>query len=55
MDTLTLRSTNLEDTPALRYLGDDDDFWDNFTSIPEIGQNGSFNNDLNDDFDNIEI
>lgn len=55
MDTLTLRSTNLEDTPALRYLGDDADFWNNFIDVQEPGLRGSFNDDFNDDFDNIEI
>lgn len=53
IDTLTLRSRVLEDTPPLRYLGDTKDFWDNFTNVPELPIFGDFNDDFNNDFDNL--
>lgn len=54
MDTITLRSRVLEDTPPLLYLGSVSDFWDNFTDVDVIPDNGDFNNDFNDDFFNQE-
>lgn len=52
MDTITLRSRALEDRPPLLYLGDEKDFWNNFTQVPDIPIRGDFNNDFNDDFYN---
>ena len=50
-DTITLRSRVLEDTPALKYLGDTEDFWNNFIDVDPIPLMGDFNNDFNNDFD----
>lgn len=52
MDTITLRSRALEDTPPLLYLGNPSDFWNNFTDVDEITDRGDFNDDFNDDFFN---
>lgn len=54
MDTITLRSRALEDTPPLLYLGDSSDFWNNFTDVQDISDRGDFNDDFNDDFFNQE-
>lgn len=53
MDTITLQSRVLEDTPPLLYLGDTSDFWNNFTEVEDIPKKGDFNNDFNDDFFNV--
>lgn len=52
LDTFTLRSRELEDRPPLKYLGNSDDFWDDFVNI-DMPEKGSFNDDFNNDFDNI--
>src|SRR5690554_3371883 len=49
VDTITLRSQNLEDTPPLKYLGSAGDFWNNFEDVI-FPEGGDFNFDFNNDF-----